>query len=86
MKRKILVPVDFSPVSHNAYCYARELAKVFNCTLELIHAYTVSYTNNSVVSLMAESGMVKTIQTKMDAFIDKHAEENKGSVLTEVVV
>ncbi len=86
MKRKILVPVDFSPVSHNAYCYARELAKVFNCTLELIHAYSVSYTNNTVTSLMAESGMAKTVQAKMDTFIGKYKEDELGTILTKVVI
>ncbi len=87
MKRKILVPVDFSPVSHNAYCYARELAKVFNCTLEVIHAYSVSYTNNRTTSLMADAGMAKTAQTKMNAFIEKYNDDDdEGTVLTEVVV
>lgn len=86
MKRKILLPIDFSPTSHNAYCYARELAKVFNCTIELIHAYTISYSENTVASLIAEAGSLKTINNKMDDFVKKFSEEEEGTVLTKVVV
>jgi nucleotide-binding universal stress UspA family protein len=86
MKRKILVPIDFSATSYNAYCYARALAEVFGCRLELIHAYSVSYTKNTMVSLLAEEGMIKTISSKMDAFIKKAEKETEGTVLTKVNV
>ena len=86
MKRKILVPVDFSEISHNAYLYARALAKVFNCTLEVIYGYTISYSQNTVLSLMAEAGTVKTINKKMEDFINNYPKEEEGTVLTKVEV
>jgi nucleotide-binding universal stress UspA family protein len=86
MNRKILVPVDFSATSYNAYRYARALAEVFGCRLELIHAYSISYSKNTMVSLLAEEGMIKTISEKMDTLIKKVEQETEGTVLTKVNV
>jgi nucleotide-binding universal stress UspA family protein len=86
MKMKILVPVDFSDTSYNAYRYARALAEVFGCRLELIHAYSVSFSKNTMVSLLAEEGTVKTISSKMDDLIKKAEEEAEGTILTKVNV
>ena len=54
MKRKIIVPVDFSTTARNAYLDARELAKVFNCLVEVVHAYRLpvpSLINNKTNTL-----------------------------------
>ncbi len=39
MKKKIIVPVDFSAASHNAYLYARGLAVDYDAVIEVIHVY-----------------------------------------------
>jgi len=39
MKKKIIVPVDFSRVSQNAYFYACELAKEYDCKVEVVHSF-----------------------------------------------
>ncbi len=41
-KKKIIVPVDFSNTSHNAYLYARALAKDIGAKVEVIHVHTVT--------------------------------------------
>ncbi|MFT4667391.1 MAG: nucleotide-binding universal stress UspA family protein [Ulvibacter sp.] len=86
MKRKILVPVDFSTTAHNAYLYARELAKVFNCLVEVVHAYRLYNSGNTVPALMAESGKLKTIEKQLNDFIKDVSEQEKGAVLTKVEV
>jgi nucleotide-binding universal stress UspA family protein len=37
--KKILLPVDFSETSDNAFVYALELAKIFNAELVLLHSF-----------------------------------------------
>ncbi len=44
--KKILVPIDFSPTSIDAFYYAGELAKVFGASIDLIHVYHESNENN----------------------------------------
>ncbi len=43
MSKKIIVPIDFSAASQNAYLYAREIAKIFNKTIEVVHINFGSY-------------------------------------------
>ena len=38
--KKILVPIDFSPASHNASEYAASLAKAFDAEIYLLHVFT----------------------------------------------
>jgi len=86
MKRKILVPVDFSEESHNAYLYAREMVKAFNCIIEVIHAFKISYTGNTAIELTAELGKVKSIEKELKLFIENYPKEEEGTVLTKVEV
>lgn len=55
---KILVPVDFSPASKNAFVYAQNIAAQTNGVLRLIHCYRPSVTTidgTVVVSNMSET-------------------------------
>ena len=38
--KKIIVPIDFSPISINAFEYALRLADTFACEIEVIHMYS----------------------------------------------
>ena len=42
MKKKIIVPVDLSPTSHNAYLYALGLAEDLNASIEVIYVHTMA--------------------------------------------
>jgi len=42
MKKKIIVPVDLSPTSHNAYLYALGLAEDLDATIEVIYVHTMT--------------------------------------------
>ncbi len=86
MKRKILVPVDFSASARSAYIYAREVAKVFNCLVEVVHAYRLPYGGNTVSSLMSDAGKVKAIKLLLDDFIKDVPAEEERSILTKVEV
>jgi hypothetical protein len=46
MKKKIIVPVDFSTASQNAYSYAKGLAQDSNDSIELLYVYVDSLGEN----------------------------------------
>lgn len=47
--RKILVPIDFSETSENAFVYALEMAKVYKSQLLLLHTFDLPFVDNQVV-------------------------------------
>lgn len=48
--KKILVPIDFSKTSENAFVYALEMAKVYNAELLLLHTFDLPFVDNQVVA------------------------------------
>lgn len=48
--RKILVPIDFSETSENAFVYALEMAKVYRAQLLLLHTFDLPFVDNQVVA------------------------------------
>ena len=43
--KKILFPTDFSPIAENAFAYAVSLAIDLGATIDLVHIYTIDYTD-----------------------------------------
>lgn len=48
--RKILVPIDFSETSENAFVYALEMAKVYKAQLLLLHTFDLPFVDHQVVA------------------------------------
>jgi nucleotide-binding universal stress UspA family protein len=48
--KKILVPLDFSKTSENAFVYALEMAKVYNAELLLLHTFDLPFVDTQVVT------------------------------------
>jgi nucleotide-binding universal stress UspA family protein len=48
--KKILVPIDFSETSENAFVYAIEMAKSYQAQLLLLHTYDLPFVDNQVVA------------------------------------
>lgn len=48
--KKILVPIDFSEISENAFVYALEMAKVYKSQLLLLHTFDVPFVDNQIVA------------------------------------
>jgi nucleotide-binding universal stress UspA family protein len=67
----ILVPVDFSPVSRNASVYAAELARLFNASLLLFHAYMLPTPVSEVPYVMVTAD---EMQRENEAFLNKEAD------------
>lgn len=78
--KTILVPTDFSEISHNAIDYAAEMAKQFNATLVLFHAYHVPIVNAEMpMNLPSEVEMERKIIDSLRK-IEKnlHSKHGKG--------
>lgn len=95
--RKILVPVDFSPCSNQAYSAALDLARQFGAELLIIHVI-----NNRDMALLAEVGSLKgdalekalhkRARLKLGRFLSSHPPDVKmhrvvvqGTPFTEIV-
>ncbi len=80
--QKILVPVDFSPCSSQAYSVARTLARTFGGELLIVHVI-----NSRDLSLLAEVGSLKgdalekalhkRARVKLGAFLSNHPPDVK---------
>jgi len=84
MKKKLIVPIDFSTASRYAYLYARELAKYINAKIEVIHVYLMEDKEKNSDFPKKE----KAMQEELADFVSLYPQENEGSssVLTSVEV
>ena len=84
MKKKIIVPIDFSPTSYNAYLYALALAKDIDATIDVIHVHTVTDREKNPNF----SAKMELIKEQIADFINvsPREEEEDNSVMTKVKV
>jgi nucleotide-binding universal stress UspA family protein len=69
--KKILVPLDFSPTSENAFVYALEMAKTFKAELILLHTFDLPIIDSQAMP-MNYATLYDTIQmTNFDHFKDE---------------
>lgn len=87
--KRILVPTDFSQNAQNALRYAVELAKTFDCSLVLLHTYSVPQRSDMLVSMDtimmkdAENGMMK-IGKIIPPYIHYDTKIIKGSTVKSI--
>lgn len=65
---KILVPVDFSAGSENAFLYAWHLAKRFGATIDLVHVMDSMFDGGMASASGFMSSYLRTMKTELDAF------------------
>jgi len=51
--KKILVPIDFSKVSHNAFIYAKSLAEKWKIEIDLVYMYNGTFRPNETVAIFS---------------------------------
>jgi len=83
--RLILVPTDFSPEARNAALHAAELAKTFNATLYLFHAYLLPSPVSEIPYVMVT---VDELQKENELQLKKEAESlrNQFGISVESLV
>lgn len=80
--KKILVPIDFSEVSENAFVHALEMAKVFDTEIVLLHTYELPVIDGQTAQIdyavlydsieHANSDLFKKELVKLNEIVDKH--------------
>lgn len=86
MKKKIIVPVDFSAASQNAYLYARELAKIYQSDLEIIHIHLGSLNTSEVpVPEFSKSAQI-VLKERLDSFANIYPQESSDDTITKINV
>lgn len=69
--KKILIPIDFSNNSHNAYLFARDLAESLDAELTAIHIFSHLFSD---VNPLKEEGVeekAERLQKQLEAFTNK---------------
>jgi nucleotide-binding universal stress UspA family protein len=86
MKKKFIVPVDFSATSQNAYLYARELAKVYDARIEVVHVYIGAININDPLVIKQGKGIAEVLQEQLDDLVGLHPQDAPSDVATKVDV
>ena len=82
----ILVPVDFSDCSRQAYLYALELAKIYQAKVRLVHCYAPAFDPDQPVIVQPMQENFKMATDRLRKFSQLHPNEDEGpvSVKTEI--
>ncbi|MEM1321871.1 MAG: universal stress protein [Bacteroidota bacterium] len=86
MKKKILVPTDFSLAAQSAYWYACELARVYDATLELIYVYNEAFPPSNIPNLNAEGNIQGQIKEQLKAFAENYPHQAGDNLLIRTAV
>ena len=81
--KNILVPIDFSQCSMDAFLYAKGLADTLGFSIKLVHVYSGNLNVDPSINLHSEKNREETILKMMNEFVKVNLENSKGSnVLT----
>ncbi len=81
--KNILVPVDFSLCSMDAFLYAKGLADTLGFSIKLVHVYQGNLNMDTSITLQPVKTREEAILKRMDDFIKDHLGNTKSSnVLT----
>lgn len=65
---KLLIPVDFSLASHNAYAYGLKLAEALGVNVHLVHYYSGSMNPNEPFVLAGDGSIQGSFQHRLEQF------------------
>ncbi|MFK7773128.1 MAG: universal stress protein [Saprospiraceae bacterium] len=81
--KNILVPIDFSPCSMDAFLYAKALADTLGFSIKLVHVFNGNLNIDPSINLHSEKTREETILKMMNEFVKVNLENSKSSnVLT----
>lgn len=86
MKKKIIVPVDFSMNALNAYNYARGLAKVYNARIEVVHVYQGSFNTKDPLMVQSGKSQKEVLQERLDDFVKLYPVDERADEIREISV
>ncbi|MFT6320715.1 MAG: nucleotide-binding universal stress UspA family protein [Granulosicoccus sp.] len=81
--KNILVPIDFSQCSMDAFLYAKGLAEALGFSIKLVHIYSGNLNIDHSINLHSEKNREETILNMMNEFVKVNLGNSKNSnVLT----
>lgn len=86
MKKKIIVPVDFSAAAQNAYLYARDLAKELGATIELVHVYNAVTAKHYALPFDQRKNIKASMEKKLSNFANLPDLRENSQVMTKLEV
>lgn len=86
MKNKIIVPVDFSKASKDAYLYAREIAKTNGASIELIHIIKSFIALDNPYLSEPLPNKSRILEEQLNDFAQEISSPDDGQVITNVLV
>ncbi len=82
--RNILVPIDFSQCSRDAFLYAKGLADTLGFSIKLVHVYIGNLNTDASINLNSVKSREEAILKKMQDFVKVNLEKsNNSNVLTQ---
>ncbi len=82
--KKILVPVDFSDASYNAFVFAERIATHFDAAIDVVHIYDGTFSNDTTPAFQLMVGREDGIVNRLKAFTNLAPDE--GGIATAVEV
>lgn len=79
--KNILVPVDFSQCSMDAFLYAKRLADTLGFSIKLVHIYNGNFKAGASINLHSVKNREEAILKKMDEFVKVNLENSKNSIV-----
>lgn len=77
MKKCIIVPVDFTDIAFDAYCYANELAYSVDASLHLLHVSSGSFETNQPLEIKAGMTHEEMLLEKLKGFARWHPNDQQ---------
>lgn len=82
--KNILVPIDFSQCSRDAFLYAKGLADTLGFSIKLVHVYIGNLNTDASINLNSVKSREEAILKKMQDFVKVNLEKsNNSNVLTQ---
>lgn len=82
----ILVPVDFSDCSRQAYLYALELAKIYSAKVKIVHCYAPAFDPDQPVIVQPMQENFKMATDRLRKFSQLHPNKDEGPIGTGIDV
>jgi nucleotide-binding universal stress UspA family protein len=76
--KSILVPIDFSQCSMNAFLYAKGLADTLGFSIKLVHAYKSNLNTDIAINLYPVKNREAAILKKMNEFVKDNLENSEN--------
>ncbi|MEL6867090.1 MAG: universal stress protein [Bacteroidota bacterium] len=81
--KKIIVPVDFSKPSQDAYRYALQLAPIFEAEIEVVHAYSGSFSPSEPLVIKSGKSREQVLMDQLELFTEVSLENENSETLTK---